>query len=81
MNVLGCFALGLLEGIAQDDGVILFVLGRGVLAGCTTFSTLMPETLNLALTRENHRAFFNVVPRARERPSTPPASPKKNGTA
>lgn len=61
VNVLGCFALGLLEGAAPQNGVLLFVLGKGVLAGFTTFSTLMLETLNLALARENDRAFFNVV--------------------
>lgn len=61
VNVLGCLALGLLEGAARGDGLILFVLGRGVLAGFTTFSTLMLETLNLALAREHDRAFSNVV--------------------
>lgn len=61
VNVSGCFALGLLEGAAQGDGVLLFVLGRGVLAGFTTFSTLMLETLNLALAGEQDRAFSNVV--------------------
>jgi CrcB protein len=61
VNVLGCFALGLLEGAARGDGVLLFILGRGVIAGFTTFSTLMLETLNLALAREHDRAFFNVV--------------------
>ncbi len=61
VNVLGCFALGLLEGAAPGNGVLLFVLGRGVLAGFTTFSTLMLETLNLALSGEHDRAFFNVV--------------------
>lgn len=61
VNVLGCFALGLLEGAAPQDEVLLFVLGRGVLAGFTTFSTLMLETLNLALAGENDRAFFNIV--------------------
>ncbi len=61
VNVLGCFGLGLLEGAAAQDGFLLFVLGRGFLAGFTTFSTLMLETLNLAVARENDRAFFNVV--------------------
>jgi CrcB protein len=61
VNVLGCFALGLLEGAAPQNGVLLFVLGRGLLAGFTTFSTLMLETLNLALAGERDRAFSNVV--------------------
>ena len=61
VNVLGCFALGLVEGAAPRDGVLLFVLGWGLLAGFTTFSTLMLETLNLALAGEGDRAFSNVV--------------------
>jgi len=61
VNVSGCFALGFLEGAAPGDGVLLFVLGRGVLAGFTTFSTLMLETLNLAVAGEHDRAFSNVV--------------------
>ena len=61
VNVAGCFALGLLTGAAPQDGVLLFVLGKGIIAGFTTFSTLMLETLNLALSREHDRAFFNLV--------------------
>lgn len=61
VNTSGCFALGLLQGAAPQDRVLLFVLGTGVLAGFTTFSTLMLETLNLAFAREHARAFFNVV--------------------
>ncbi|HET7271025.1 MAG TPA: CrcB family protein [Rubrobacter sp.] len=61
VNVIGCFALGLLEGIAPQDRFLLLVLGKGLLAGFTTFSTLMLETLNLARAREHDRAFFNIV--------------------
>jgi fluoride exporter len=61
VNVLGCFGLGLLEGIAPQEKVLLVVLGSGVLAGFTTFSTLMLETLNLAFAKEHDRAFFNIV--------------------
>jgi CrcB protein len=61
LNVIGCFALGLLEGAAPHDDLLLLVLGKGLLAGFTTFSTLMFETLNLARAREHDRAFFNVV--------------------
>jgi CrcB protein len=61
VNVAGCFSLGLLEGAVPRDGVLLFVLGKGIIAGFTTFSTLMLETLNLALSREHDRAFFNLV--------------------
>jgi CrcB protein len=61
VNTIGCFGLGVLEGAAPGDKALLLVLGSGVLAGFTTFSTLMLETLNLALAKEHDRAFFNVV--------------------
>jgi CrcB protein len=61
VNTLGCFSLGLLEGIAPVEKVLLFVLSSGVIAGFTTFSTLMLETLNLALAKERDRAFFNIL--------------------
>ncbi|MEJ7872962.1 MAG: CrcB family protein [Rubrobacteraceae bacterium] len=61
VNAVGCFALGFLEGIAPDDRVLLFVLGSGIIAGFTTFSTLMLETLNLSLAKEHDRALFNVL--------------------
>jgi len=61
VNALGCFGLGFLEGVAPEDRVLLFVLGSGVIAGFTTFSTLMLETLNLAFTKERDRAFFNIL--------------------
>jgi fluoride exporter len=61
VNVIGCFALGLLEGAAPHEDFLLLVLGKGLLAGFTTFSTLMLETLNLVRARERDRAFFNVL--------------------
>src|SRR5215203_4259708 len=61
VNALGCFGLGFLEGVAPEDRVLLFVLGSGVIAGFTTFSTLMLETLNLAFAKERDRAFFNIL--------------------
>jgi fluoride exporter len=61
VNTLGCFALGFLEGVAPQDRVLLFVLGSGVIAGFTTFSTLMLETLNLALAKEHDRVLWNVI--------------------
>ncbi len=61
VNALGCFGLGFLEGAAPGDRVLLFVLGSGVIAGFTTFSTLMLETLNLASAKQRDRAFFNVL--------------------
>lgn len=61
VNTVGCLALGFLEGIAAGDGFLLFVLGSGVIAGFTTFSTLMLETLNLSLAKEHDRALSNVL--------------------
>jgi CrcB protein len=61
VNVLGCFGLGFLEGIAPQEKILLFVVGSGLLAGFTTFSTLMLETLNLAFAKEHDRAFFNIL--------------------
>jgi CrcB protein len=61
VNTLGCFGFGLLEGVAPQEKVLLLVLGSGVLAGFTTFSTLMLETLNLAAAKEHDRAFFNIL--------------------
>ena len=61
VNVAGCFALGLLEGVAPRDEILLLVAGKGVIAGFTTFSTLMFETLSLARASQHDRAFFNIV--------------------
>lgn len=61
VNVIGCLLLGFLEGVAPQDAFLLLVVGKGLLAGFTTFSTLMFETLSLARAREHDRAFFNVV--------------------
>jgi CrcB protein len=51
VNVTGCFAIGLLAGLAEERGVpsgnartFLFV---GVLGGYTTFSSFGNETINL----------------------------------
>jgi CrcB protein len=60
VNTLGCLALGFLEGAAPQDGVLLFILSSGVIAGFTTFSTLMLETLNLALAKEHGRVLWNI---------------------
>jgi CrcB protein len=61
VNALGCLGLGLLEGTAPHDRTLLLVLGSGLLAGFTTFSTLMLETANLAIAGERDRAFLNIV--------------------
>jgi CrcB protein len=61
VNVAGCFVLGLLEGAAPNDDLLLLVLGKGLIAGFTTFSTLMFETLTLARAGWQDRAAFNVI--------------------
>ncbi len=61
VNILGCFGLGLLEGAVHQEKALLFILGSGIIAGFTTFSTLMLETLNLAAAKEHDRAFFNIL--------------------
>lgn len=65
VNVLGCFAIGLLGGLAEARGVLtpgarLFLL-IGVLGGFTTFSTFGYETLALMREQAVARAALNVV--------------------
>jgi CrcB protein len=64
VNVAGCFAIGLLGGLADTRGVLtasarLFLL-IGVLGGFTTFSTFGYETLGLLREQALARAFLNV---------------------
>ena len=65
VNVAGCFAIGLLNGLV--DARQLFgpearlVLMVGVLGGFTTFSSFAYETLSLARDAELARAGANVV--------------------
>lgn len=61
VNLLGCFALGVLVGAAPEERTLLFVVSGGVIGGFTTFSTLMFETVNLSLAKEHHRASMNVA--------------------
>lgn len=65
VNVLGCFAIGLLGGLAESRGMLtatarLFLL-IGVLGGFTTFSTFGYETLALLREQAVARAFLNVA--------------------
>lgn len=65
VNVLGCFAIGLLGGLAEARGVLtpgtrLFLL-IGVLGGFTTFSTFGYETLALLREQAVARAALNVA--------------------
>jgi CrcB protein len=64
VNVAGCFAIGLLGGLADSRGLLtasarLFLL-IGVLGGFTTFSTFGYETLALLREQALARAFLNV---------------------
>ena len=61
VHALGCLGLGPLQGAAPHDRALLLVLGSGLLAGFTTFSTLMLETANLATAGELDRAFSIIV--------------------
>jgi CrcB protein len=65
VNLSGCFAIGILAGLAEsrqlfgaDARVFLFI---GVLGGFTTFSSFAYETLALARDAELARAFANVA--------------------
>jgi CrcB protein len=64
VNVAGCFAIGLLGGLADTRGILtatarLFLL-IGVLGGFTTFSTFGYETLALLREQALARAFLNM---------------------
>lgn len=65
VNVLGCFAIGLLGGLVESRGVLtagarLFLL-IGILGGFTTFSTFGYETLALLREQALARAALNVA--------------------
>jgi fluoride exporter len=64
VNVAGCFAIGLLGGLAESRGLLtasvrLFLL-IGLLGGFTTFSTFGYETLALLREQALARAALNV---------------------
>lgn len=65
VNLLGCFAIGILAGIFQlkdwtDPGLRLFLF-VGVLGGFTTFSTFSNESLMLWKAGELNLAGLNIL--------------------
>lgn len=60
VNLLGCFVLGFFASSMPQDRTFLFVLSGGIVGGFTTFSTLMFETANLALSGQNRRFLLNA---------------------
>jgi len=65
VNVLGCFALGALAGLAESRSIIgaqtrLFLM-IGVLGGFTTFSTFGYETFSLARDAAGLKAMTNIA--------------------
>ncbi len=65
VNVLGCLAIGILNGVAETRGLfnaeIRGLLFIGLLGGFTTFSSFSYETLALARDGQVLPAFLNVV--------------------
>lgn len=65
VNVLGCLAIGILNGVAETRGLfnaeIRGLLFIGLLGGFTTFSSFSYETLALARGGQVFPAFLNVV--------------------
>jgi CrcB protein len=64
VNVIGCFAIGLLTGLAGawttfNTEIRLFVF-VGVLGGFTTFSAFALETFALARDAQHGAAFVNI---------------------
>jgi fluoride exporter len=66
VNVLGCFAIGLLAGLVAADKLHLRFAWRefvfvGILGGFTTFSSFGLDTLTLARSGAPAMAIVNVV--------------------
>jgi CrcB protein len=59
VNVVGCFMLGCLAGVASDD--VRLLLGTGFCGALTTFSTFGYETSRLASEGSERAALTNVV--------------------
>ena len=65
VNVLGCLAIGILNGVAETRGLfnpeIRGLIFIGLLGGFTTFSSFSYETLALAREGQVLPAFLNVL--------------------
>ena len=65
VNLLGCLAIGILNGVAETRGLfnteIRGLIFIGLLGGFTTFSSFSYETLALARDGEVFSAFLNVI--------------------
>ena len=66
VNLVGCFAIGLLAGLIASNRMALGLYWRefifvGVLGGFTTFSTFGLDTLTLTQTHSGAVAFLNVA--------------------
>lgn len=64
VNVIGCFIIGLLGGLAEEKGLIhghiKLLLITGFLGGFTTFSSFGYETIRLLQETQYTRAFLYV---------------------
>ncbi len=60
-NTIGCLLLGVLKGLVPENPALILILGAGLLAGLTTFSTLVMETANLGLSGRRGRALLNLA--------------------
>ena len=65
VNLIGCFAIGLLSQLAETRGVLTAeartLVFIGVIGGFTTFSAFGNETINLWRDGENFLAFANIA--------------------
>jgi len=65
VNLIGCFAIGLLSQLAETRGILTAesrtLVFIGVIGGFTTFSAFGNETINLWRDGENLLGFANIA--------------------